>query len=123
MIRNDWVISPACIMARIFSQLALLISILKIFMVAVDRFILVVFTRSRRKITMKSAHIITLLCRPLALIIAIPIGLLSFQGTATHSPTRFNILSQFCNIDSSASLFVTAVVYLELLLGFGLYLT
>ena len=123
VIRNDWVISPACTTARILSQLALLMSTLMTFMVAVDRFILVIFPHSRRKITMKNAYIVSIVYWIFAFIIAMTAGILSSQGVVLQSSTKFDIIDQLCTLDSSKSVFVLAIAYIELLLGFGLHIT
>ncbi|RDD39100.1 G-protein coupled receptor GRL101-like protein [Trichoplax sp. H2] len=122
-IENEWIISPTCTMERILSQLSLVISISMTFIVAVDRYILVVFPHSRRKITIKDARVVATIFWLLGFIVAFTIGLLSAHGATVHHSTRFDILGQFCNTDSSKGFMVLAVLYIELFLGFSMHTT
>ena len=122
-IRNDWVISPICTISRILSQLALLISIILTFTVAVDRFILVVLPRSRRKITMKRAYVITTVSWLFAIMISITVGLISAQSAAKQSSTYFDIICHLCNMELFTNNFVYIFAYLETFSGFALHLT
>ena len=121
-IENEWIITPTCTTERIFSQIALLMSILMTFIVAIDRFILVVYPHSRRKINMKSARIITAICWIFSLAIAILAGLESAQSVAKHPRTRFNIIGQLCLPDPSRSFIVQIITYFEIFLGCSLYI-
>ena len=122
-IRNDWVISPICTINRIFSQVALLISILLTFIVAVDRFIKVVFPHSRRKITIKRAYSIVIVCWLFAITTSIAAGLISAREVARKPSRRFRILSNLCHMDPFTDTFVLIFTFFEILLGFVLHLT
>ncbi|RDD47646.1 G-protein coupled receptor GRL101-like protein [Trichoplax sp. H2] len=122
-ITNDWVLSSTCTFERILSQIALLISILMTFVVAVDRFILVVYPHSRRKITVKGARIISLVCWLFALVIAIVAIAYSLESVASRPRTRRDILAQLCLTDSSRSFVVFVITFFELFLGCSMYVT
>lgn len=91
------------------------------FTVAADRFILVAYPRSRYKITMKRAHVITTTCWLLAVTLAMSVGLLPSQGAAALSEP-FHIHGQLCMMELSTNTFVYIVAYLELFSGFGLHI-
>ncbi|RDD39836.1 G-protein coupled receptor GRL101-like protein [Trichoplax sp. H2] len=96
LIKNEWFKTTACSFAQFLSKIFLYMSSTLTLLIAVDRYILIVYPYSRRKLTIKKSKILTSITWIAGIIIAAGIVVFDNIGKRKLSPYTFEHSSNLC---------------------------